>query len=149
MWFHFSLPPIKPTSSGFRLGFNLTLFHPAFYSLVTIFQLCYTEKRVCGKTKAALFFLNSSVPERLCFPNWRSVLLWISLISALGSSLPWPAPWLQMEILFEPCMEMLWRLLPGQCHEAWRFDGFQFNIVSVSTCYLWFWENHSCIAAFS
>lgn len=149
MWFCFSLSPIKPISSGFCSRFNLTLFHLAFYGLVTIFQLCYTMKWICGETKKALLFLNSSVHERLCLPNWRSVLLWISLISVLGSSLNLPAPWLQMEILFELCREMLWWLLPGQCHQAWHFDDFQFSIVSVSTCYFWSWENYSCITAFS
>lgn len=77
MWFRFSLSPIKPISSGFCSGFNLTLFHLAFYGLVTIFQLCYTTKWLCGETKKALFFLNNSVRERLCLPNQRSVCCWI------------------------------------------------------------------------
>lgn len=52
-------------------------------------------------------------------------MLWISLISALGSSRHWPEPWLQMEILREWCMEMLWWPIPGQDHRARRFDNFQ------------------------
>lgn len=140
---------LSQSALGFTLGLIWHFSIQLFYGLVTIFRLCYTTKRVCGKTKAALFFLNSSVHERLCFPTWRSVLLWISLISALGRSLHWPAPWLQMKVLFELRMDILRWLLPGQCHQAWRFDGFQLSTVSVSTCHLWFWENHSRIAAFS
>lgn len=84
MWFPLSLSPIKPISSGFCSGFNLTLFHLAFYGLVaTIFELCYTTKWICDETKKVLFFLNSSVHERLYLPFWRSILWWISLISVL------------------------------------------------------------------
>lgn len=46
-----------------------------------------------AKQRRHYFFLNSSVHERLCLPSRRSVLLWPSLISALGSSPNLPAPW--------------------------------------------------------
>ena len=140
---------LSQSALGFALGLIWHFSIYFFYGLVSIFQLCYTTWWICVETKNALFFLNSSVRERLCLPNWRSVLLWISLISALGSSLNLPAPWLQTEILFELCMEMLWWPLPGQWHQTRHFDDFQFSIVSVSTCYLWLWENHLCITAFS
>ena len=62
---------------------------------------------------------------------------------SLGQSLPrlpWgslslPMLWLQIETLFEQSMEVLWSLLPGQCHQMWHFDGLQPMVVSVSTCY--------------